>query len=935
MASDNELIIKINGSAKNFIDELDKVKKKTEDLQNTMGMVAKSSAVAFAGFAAAIALSTKAFADYETALVGVGKTTDITGNALKNFGKEFQKLSTTIPVSTNELLGIAQAAGQLGIKGEENLLKFTDTVAKLGVATDLTGQDAATALARILNVTGESISSIDKLGSVIVAMGNNFAASESEIVRVTTEVARSTAIFNVSSASAVALSTAMRSVGIQAELGGSAVGRTFRAIDKAVRAGGASLENLAAVTGMTGEQLRVTFKENSVEVFQAFIEGLGRIDKAGGSSTQALAAFGLKGDEILKVLPTLAKNSTILGDALTLAAKETKNATALNKEAAAAFATLNSEAQLAKNNFENLKVSLGEKLAPTMSGIFSTVSSLLKGIANLNTETIGTIATFLKWGAIISGIVVGISGFLFGAIQVSSVIVAIGAAFLPATVAASAFWIALTGPIGIAVAGIAALTVGVVALTSAMNKKNETPETLDEINKKLNELKKTYENVLKAQEKYGKGDLKVQEKLAALDKEIDKLEELRQAKLRSSQDFGTGEMLVRPKATGALSDLIPSFGNATIPLKTETEAGDSKAVDVAKENQSQITEVVDAGTQARIAAARREQVALEAIAAEKTSGLLAEDVKLLEQKAAIEDQYAQARLIKNTTERELAIQNLDLKHAEELLKIEEFEAVKAEQILARKEEQDALRATFDEEEKVRLDAFNQAELQSFQASIDTKAEAQKKYDTERIQKNIAVQNQFKQDELKYGTEVAKMKQFFASEELQGVKNTSGDLAQLMNSRNSTMKGIGKAAARVNAAIATAEGAIKAYTSLAGIPIIGPALGGAAATALVAYGVEQQSKISAAATGGFVPQVSGGARDRVPMLLSPNELVVPEALAPNFIQAAGLPDTQSDRALGATGAGESTILTIELNDRAGEMITLNQRQGKALGLIGAN
>lgn len=933
MANDNELIIKINGTAKNFLDELEKVKKKTEDVNEVLEKTGKGAAVAFAAMTAAVFVSTKAFADYETALVGVGKTTDITGANLKAFGKEFQKLSTQIPVSTNELLGIAQAAGQLGIKGEENLLKFTDTVAKLGVATDLSGQEAATALARILNVTNESISSIDKLGSVIVAMGNNFAASESEIVRVTTEVARSTAVFGVSSANAVALATAMRALGIQAELGGSAVGRTFRAIDAAIRTGGAALENLSAVTGMTGEQLKKTFKEDSVAVFKAFIEGIGRIEAAGGSSTQALAAFKLKGDEILKVLPVLAKNSGILGDTMSLAAKEVRNSSALNKEAAAAFNTLNSETQILKNNFENLKVSVGEKLAPTLREMLAGLSSIIVNFSKLDASTLNTIATFIKWGAALTGLATGVAAFLYGATQISIAISAIGAAFLPATVAASGFWVALTGPVGIAVAGLAAVGVGAALLYEQLSNAQNAPESIDEVTEALKRLRKEREEAEKPHFGYGAELNATTLRIKAIDEEIAKLEELRQAKLRQSKDFGTGEMLVRPKATGALSDLIPSFGNQEIPLKTTAELDNQAAVEQAKSNQKQITEVLDAGTKQRIDAAKRENATLQEMKKAHDAGLLAEDIKLITDKAKIEEEFAQAKLIKNTQERELTIANLKLKHEQELAAIEEKNAREDEIKATRIEEAAALDEELRALDVEQRDKFTEEDQAALQASIDSKSEAEKKYANDRIQKNIAVQNQFKQDELKHGTAIAQMKKFFNSEELQGVKETSGQLAQLMNSRNSTMKSIGKAAAHVNAAIATAEGAIKAYTSLAGIPIVGPALGGTAAAALVAYGVEQQAKIASAATGGFVPNVGGGARDRVPMLLTPNELVVPEALAPNFIQAAGLPDTQSDRALGIETNNSNTIISIELNDRAGELITLNQRQGKALGVIG--
>ena len=166
-------------------------------------------------------------------------------------------------------------------------------------------------------------------------------------------------------------------------------------------------------------------------------------------------------------------------------------------------------------------------------------------------------------------------------------------------------------------------------------------------------------------------------------------------------------------------------------------------------------------------------------------------------------------------------------------------------------------------------------MAEFEAKLDTQKEAEDKFRKNDLQSRIAERNLKKQEELKYGKEVSELKSFFRKEEVQGVKDATSQLAQLQNSRNSTLKGIGKAAARVQAAIKTAEGAIGAYAALAGIPIVGPALGAGAAIAITAYGVEQQQKISAAQGGGFaggaVAGVGRGSIDSQLTLTNPNEL----------------------------------------------------------------
>lgn len=922
VSTSNKLFIEINGTAKDFIEEVDKVKKQTQSLEKTLTTTAKVSAITFAAFAASIVLVTKSFADYEKALVGVGKTTNIEGKKLQKFGTEFKKLSSEIPVTTNELLGIAQAAGQLGVSGEENLLVFTETIAKLGVATDLTGEQAATALTRILNVTGESISSIDKFGSVIVALGNNFAATESEIVKVTTEVARSTAVFDVSAGKAAAIATALKSLGVQAQLGGSAVGRGFREIDAAIRAGGTELENLADITGIAGDQLKQTFEKDSVSVFQAFVEGLGKIDAAGGSTTEALAAFGLKGDEILKVLPVLAKNSTILGDALSTVAEETKNATALNTEAEKAFATLASSAQITANNFENLKANIGEQLAPAVTSLLSSLNVLLKNLSELDTKTVSNIAGFLKFGAALTASIATIATFAIGLLKVRQLIRGLTIAFKASRLAVIGFTSAATFGLSAVLAFLPEIIEGVSSLVKKFGDSRK-PKALEQINEELRKTKKIRDEIASAPDV---GFVKKDAQLDKYDAEIKKLEELRQARIKASGDFGTGEVL-QQKVEGPGDFSIPGIPEQTIPLKAEEVQDDSN--ESLRESQAEKTAIIDEATQKRIDATVRENENLKALQTARLEGANQEELEALSTKQEIEDQFAEAKLIKDEEQRALALENLRLKHEEELEELAAFDEMKAERDAEKLEQKTALEASMRDLDKKQTEKFTKEDQKALAQKFKTRQQVEKQVAMERVTRQAEERNQFLKDETKYGTSIANLKQFFNKDEVQGFKQTSTSLATLAKSKNSTMKGIGKAAARTNAAIATAEGAIKAYTSLSGIPIVGPVLGAAAAAALVSYGVEQQSAISAMQTGGFVPGAQGGARDRVPTMLEPGELVVPASVAPNFIQAAGIPDTQavdSDEGQGAS------VIEIMLEDRAGEVISLEQREGRALGLI---
>ena len=117
--------------------------------------------------------------------------------------------------------------------------------------------------------------------------------------------------------------------------------------------------------------------------------------------------------------------------------------------------------------------------------------------------------------------------------------------------------------------------------------------------------------------------------------------------------------------------------------------------------------------------------------------------------------------------------------------------------------------------------------------VQTEQEADRAHARSKILRQAQVRRQEQKDTREHGATLAAIKKFMNSQEVQGVQRTTSDLAQLRNSSNKKMAAIGKAAARANAAIQTANGAISAYTSLSIIPIVGPVLGAAAAAAQVA------------------------------------------------------------------------------------------------------
>ena len=197
---------------------LDSVGKKAEAIGQKLSVV--STAIG-----AGLGASVKQAIDFESAFAGVAKTVDATDAQLEQLRQGIIDLSTEIPASTDEISAVAESAGQLGI-ATDDILDFTETMIGLGTATNLTADDAATMIAQFANVTGME-GNYDKLGSALVALGNDGASTESQIMELAQRLSGAGATAGFSEQAILALGAAMANVGINAEAGGTSMS-TFR-----------------------------------------------------------------------------------------------------------------------------------------------------------------------------------------------------------------------------------------------------------------------------------------------------------------------------------------------------------------------------------------------------------------------------------------------------------------------------------------------------------------------------------------------------------------------------------------------------------------------------------------------------------------------------------------------------------------------------------
>lgn len=384
----------------------------TGEISEKAGGIAKKFApvsVALAGVGVAVG---KASIEFESAFAGVEKTVDGTTEQLSALRQGILDMAEEIPASTTEIAAVAEAAGQLGI-ATDDVLDFTRVMIDLGEATNLSADEAASALAKFANITGTTADEYSKLGSTIVDLGNNFATTERDIVEMATRLASAGTIAGLSEQDILALSTAMSSVGINAEAGGTAMTQTLSAISKAVSESGDDLQTFAKVAGMSAEEFAQTWSDDPITAIQAFIGGLGDMNANGEDVLAVLDELGLSGIRQSNMLQALALASDVLGDAVTTANTAWDENIALSNEASKRYATTESQLKILKNGLNNLAISIGDILLPIINSIVGALQNVIDWFYNLDNSTKKTILIIGGLIAAISpvaGIISGIAG---------------------------------------------------------------------------------------------------------------------------------------------------------------------------------------------------------------------------------------------------------------------------------------------------------------------------------------------------------------------------------------------------------------------------------------------------------------------------------------------------------------------------------------------
>ncbi len=569
----------------------------------------------------------KASMDYESAFAGIRKTVDMTEEEYESLSLSIRDMAKEIPAAATEIARVGEAAGQLGIENDA-ILGFTRTMVDLGVATNMSSDQAATALARFANITQMSQQDFDRLGSSVVDLGNNFATTESEIVDMSLRLAGAGAQIGMSEADILALATALSSVGIEAEMGGSAISRVMVNMQMATSTGfkkvqdvlketgmtlrelemmashdatgfgeiayslgmtkkelnsligaGKDLENFSKIAGMTGEEFKKAFEKDAINALATFIDGLGNAENAGDSAINMLQEMGITEIRLRDSLLRAGGAHELLADSIDISSGAWKENTALANEAEERYKTTESQMKILWNRVKDIGITLGDALIPALMGAVDAAGPLIEKIesgaqafADMDEEQQQTILKMIALAAAIGpasvglgGLTTTIGGFMKAGGGVAKMLGKAGGVGMVGRIGLLAPM--ATSPVGLAVAGVGALALGTYALSKAMETNIE--DTLKMIDTREAEINSTDELIASFEELQNKNRLSTDEML----RYMDIMTELKNAKSEEAIKALTdeqGELLKKSGLTNGEMEKFLELNSQVVEKSPET-----------------------------------------------------------------------------------------------------------------------------------------------------------------------------------------------------------------------------------------------------------------------------------------------------------------------------------------------------------------------------
>ncbi len=346
----------------------DKLEKSFTGLNTTM----ISAAAATYGVKTAITAVINSFIALENAQIGVKKTTGLSGIEFQKLDKSLKSMATTMSgFKLNGLYDIAEAAGQLGIQGVKDITEFTRVISMVGLTTELSAKEAGTAFAKLSKQMGEPIANTERVASVFNELSNTTAATVGDLLTFSSRIAGAGKTVGLSTAEIAGLSATLSDLGVNYEVGGSAISRTLMLM-------AADSKKFATATGEDSIAFASMVEDEPVKALSMLLKKMKTLNAS--DSINLLKKVGLGGIESSGVLLKVANSTETLTKNLKIANKEYALGTSMQIEYATASEGLQAQNTKLSASLTLLGADIGSKFKKPLLEASSQIQNIVDDI---------------------------------------------------------------------------------------------------------------------------------------------------------------------------------------------------------------------------------------------------------------------------------------------------------------------------------------------------------------------------------------------------------------------------------------------------------------------------------------------------------------------------------------------------------------------------
>lgn len=358
--------------------------------------------------AGALIAPIKVAIDFESSMAEVKKVTDLSeGHSLQALSEDILNLSKKLPMAVDGIAALVAEGGKLGLASKE-ALKFGEVAASMGVAFEISAQEAGDNIGKMMASLGTNVEGIKNLGDSINYLADKGASDGKNLIEIISRMGGTAKVINLSEDSMVALAATLDEVGMASEVAGTALNDMFMKLSRADTLGA---DEAFARLGLSAEEMKEMMAEDSSKAITTLLESIKQLDSQDQINTIG-EIFGT-GDGTVRSIIALSSNVDRYTELVKMASSEEKKGS-MDRELINKAETTASVLQIMGNHFKAISITIGQNFLPIVKSIASGISWFLDGFESI-------IKTFPTLSSVIF---VGVGAFMALSVAIPAVLFA-------------------------------------------------------------------------------------------------------------------------------------------------------------------------------------------------------------------------------------------------------------------------------------------------------------------------------------------------------------------------------------------------------------------------------------------------------------------------------------------------------------------------------